>query len=589
MLAFFLLGIALLGLPLGLLVLRGDPKRWDNRVFAVTVFVDSVTAATRSVLVFLGHSLTDVIVLRTGAVGSVITAYCALEFAYSFPFNRQPPPAHRAVAMFGAGTSLCLMLHPATWEWFSHYCNYCFFIPYFLLTLALLFRNYRDLAGRRDLAGIPLVLGGIAFRWAAGMFTFLVAKHVSPAMFAAALHFEVTAATFIGYLLFGYAVLKYNLFRVRGVVAEIVYYGGGAISTLVLVAFFVDFDLAHVPPGAPQRASLVAIALIPAGVLALWRWLMPRFEEAVLCELDPRRAKAKAVLTRVVRGAERGLDLDTVFAMSIEAFAEITAAAQVRFLRGPAPWPGPEPTTERLGPALAAHLAGVEAMFLHRPQADGLPADAAAELEATPGDLLVCCRRAGELFGVFSIDRGQFDRDAVMTLITLSEHLALRIENYRLFAQTLGLQAELEEARRLASLGSFAAAIAHDIRTPLTSVQMNVQILRGKVDLPPDDMEYFDIALDELKRLNASISEILDYAKPVQLQTTPVELGAIAEEALKRMGPVLEERRLSLEKSHGDVPTVLADPQRIRQILRDLAFYRKDVLDVAVVSLRPKV
>ncbi|HSS02915.1 MAG TPA: histidine kinase dimerization/phospho-acceptor domain-containing protein, partial [Kofleriaceae bacterium] len=36
--------------------------------------------------------------------------------------------------------------------------------------------------------------------------------------------------------------------------------------------------------------------------------------------------------------------------------------------------------------------------------------------------------------------------------------------------------AELHDARRLAALGQFAAAIAHDIRTPLTSISLNVQI-----------------------------------------------------------------------------------------------------------------
>src|SRR6185503_860402 len=167
------------------------------------------------------------------------------------------------------------------------------------------------------LTRIPLVLGGLAFRWVAVLFTFLIAKCTSLEVFSSALYAEATGAVFVGYLLFGFAVLRYNLFRVRGVVAEVAFYGGIAISTLALVALCVDFDLHHVPAGGPLRASLVAIALIPAGVHALARWLLPRFGEAILCELDPRRAKSKAVLAGVVRATERGADFDAVFAKKI--------------------------------------------------------------------------------------------------------------------------------------------------------------------------------------------------------------------------------------------------------------------------------
>jgi hypothetical protein len=55
---------------------------------------------------------------------------------------------------------------------------------------------------------------------------------------------------------------------------------------------------------------------------------------------------------------------------------------------------------------------------------------------------------------------------------------------------------------------------------------MNVQILRGKVDLPPDDMEHFDLAQTELRRLDQHVRELLDYAKPLQLHREPVELAA---------------------------------------------------------------
>jgi len=133
------------------------------------------------------------------------------------------------------------------------------------------------------------------------------------------------------------------------------------------------------------------------------------------------------------------------------------------------------------------------------------------------------------------------------------------------------LETELEDARRLASLGAFAAAIAHEIRNPLTSIQMNVQILKNKVSLPAADMEYFDITLEELKRLNAEVAEILDFAKPVQLQVVPTDLREVADEAARGMEPILAGRRLRLARRHPEsLPPVAADAQRLRQVLVNL-------------------
>jgi two-component system sensor histidine kinase HydH len=100
---------------------------------------------------------------------------------------------------------------------------------------------------------------------------------------------------------------------------------------------------------------------------------------------------------------------------------------------------------------------------------------------------------------------------------------------------------------------------------------MNVQILRGKARLPPDDMEYFDIALEELRRLNANVTEILDYAKPVQLQAAPLDVREVVDDAARGMAPILSGRRLALERRHaGALPPVRVDAARLRQVLHNL-------------------
>ena len=130
------------------------------------------------------------------------------------------------------------------------------------------------------------------------------------------------------------------------------------------------------------------------------------------------------------------------------------------------------------------------------------------------------------LVGAFYIDDGTIDRDTYLVARDLAARVALAVEREQAVS-------ELDDARRLAALGQFAAAIAHDIRTPLTSISLNVQILRRKLQLPDDDREHLDIALEELARLDKSVAEILDFAKPVKLAPQAIDVGELLEDAAR--------------------------------------------------------
>jgi two-component system sensor histidine kinase HydH len=159
---------------------------------------------------------------------------------------------------------------------------------------------------------------------------------------------------------------------------------------------------------------------------------------------------------------------------------------------------------------------------------------------------------------------GAIDRDTLLVARQVARDVGHALEHRRMLD-------ELEGTKRLAALGQFAAAIAHDIRTPLTSVSMNVQILRRKAQLPPSDMEYFDIAEGELGRLERSISQILDYAKPVRIDPTPVDVRELVDDAARSLATVVATRGVVLraEHEHG-LPPITGDAQRLRQVLTNL-------------------
>ncbi|MEZ4393922.1 MAG: ATP-binding protein, partial [Polyangiales bacterium] len=113
--------------------------------------------------------------------------------------------------------------------------------------------------------------------------------------------------------------------------------------------------------------------------------------------------------------------------------------------------------------------------------------------------------------------------------------------------QRVRLAEELEESRRLASLGAFAAALAHDIRTPLTSIQMNVQILSSRVELGESDREYLDIAQEEISRLTRSVGEILEYARPLALNYAAEDMGDFVDDLARSVATLYAERGVRVE------------------------------------------
>jgi signal transduction histidine kinase len=571
--------VALLGLvtffevALGLLIWRADPKRWENRIFTLLSLADALTNATRLERLSEGLPLAAIDSLRWCIVGTVLTTFFSLGFAASFPFNQRPPKRFTALGALASITILTLTLidYPRFAPWTTMY-----FFPAFIVMLMLLARNYRRLKSapapviaELGCGGVKLVMAAIVWRWAVSMFVWQVVRNVWPQSFETGLYFESTAGVLIGEVIFGYAILRNHLFRVRGVMTEAVLYASIGLALIGLVVLEVDAVLRSNVSQAVARTLLIAIALAPMALGATVQQIMPRLEATLF---DPRRSSLKETLDGVIGAMSREVEPQSMLEIARQAIVRVAPGAELRFLvTASFPSSGAASTGARPPPALAAELLRREEPFLHRLNALVLAPEILAELGAMPGDLLVPVRRGGTLYGVWTLAGQDLDRDLALTLVGLSQHLALRLENSALFVRKLELEKELEGTRRLASLGSFAAAIAHDIRTPLTSVQMNVQILRSKSRLEPDDMEHFDIALEELRRLNAHISEILDFAKPVQLHPASVDVREVADEAAKSLELILAGRNLRLERRHGgELPPVLADPIRIRQVLLNL-------------------
>lgn len=99
-------------------------------------------------------------------------------------------------------------------------------------------------------------------------------------------------------------------------------------------------------------------------------------------------------------------------------------------------------------------------------------------------------------------------------------------------SEVRSLRREVARTQRLASLGSLAAGVAHEIRNPLSSIKgFATYFLERQEKL--EDKEIAKVMIHEVDRLNRVVSQLVELAMPVSVSKKSVSLSAVIEKSLK--------------------------------------------------------
>jgi two-component system, NtrC family, sensor histidine kinase PilS len=131
------------------------------------------------------------------------------------------------------------------------------------------------------------------------------------------------------------------------------------------------------------------------------------------------------------------------------------------------------------------------------------------------------------------------------------------------------LEREVRMQDKLAAVGRLSAAIAHEIRNPLTSIAGSASLLAEMPDLNDDHRRLLQIVTRESERLNGIITDFLAYSRNKQYKFSNVDMVPLLEDTLTLLGHRLEaqntgiriERRYAMKNAYATV-----DGDRMKQV-----------------------
>jgi signal transduction histidine kinase len=125
------------------------------------------------------------------------------------------------------------------------------------------------------------------------------------------------------------------------------------------------------------------------------------------------------------------------------------------------------------------------------------------------------------------------------------------------------------EGRHAQHVEELSASIAHEIRNPITAAKSLVQQM-GEDPASPDNVEYANVALEELQRVEKSISHLLRFAREEDVELTDVYLADVVDSALETFRDRIAEAGVRIEQDLAAVAAMRADPDKLRRVIINL-------------------
>ena len=143
-----------------------------------------------------------------------------------------------------------------------------------------------------------------------------------------------------------------------------------------------------------------------------------------------------------------------------------------------------------------------------------------------------------------------------------------------------GLDKKMRENERLAAVGRMAAGVAHEVRNPLSSIKGLALLLKGKFVSDSREGKTAELLIQEVERMNRTISELLSFARPAPLNVRRTDLAELLDDEIRLVDSDARSRGIEIRLQFADgLLPVAADRDRIKQVFINIMLNGLQAMD----------
>lgn len=147
--------------------------------------------------------------------------------------------------------------------------------------------------------------------------------------------------------------------------------------------------------------------------------------------------------------------------------------------------------------------------------------------------------------------------------------------------ERLAIENRVREAERLAHIGQLTTSLAHEIRNPLSSAKMSIQMMLKNSGLEGTDRRRLEILSQQIFRLDRIVTEMLDFAKPVKYEFQPVSLTGLIDSCLEVTDAKAKEKHITVTRTYSsNLPLLSLDPEKMEQAVINLLLNSIEAVDM---------
>jgi signal transduction histidine kinase len=148
--------------------------------------------------------------------------------------------------------------------------------------------------------------------------------------------------------------------------------------------------------------------------------------------------------------------------------------------------------------------------------------------------------------------------------------LAVAVDNLYLIQAKVAMEREMQHREKLAAIGQLAATVAHEIRNPITGAKCLLQQVEEELNGVPQGKEYVQLALEDLKRVEQSVSQLLTFARKEEYHFSEQDVTELVRATVHRFSSQPQEKGIAVRLQESSPVRAAIDEEKIRRALLNL-------------------